>query len=188
MIEFLEQDHLYLVDGVITPSVSQIIKSVLDEYPNVPKHVLQNKAEYGTKVHELIERLEKGETLEELAVIASDEQRNSLVAYKAIREEHPFQIKDMEQIVGNERCCGRYDILTTDGMLIDLKTNARLPKRHLEIQLGLYYYLMGMESHAGACIWLPKKGKAKWVEVTPISNAECEEILKQYEETHVDTD
>ena len=66
MLEFLEAEHLYLLDGVIIPSVSEILRFVFpDKYKGVPAEVLSKKAEYGTKVHEAIEILEKtGEVIE----------------------------------------------------------------------------------------------------------------------------
>lgn len=188
MIEYIDEGHIYLVDGVITPSVSQVIRSVLDEYKGVSLSVLQNKANYGTLMHELVEQYENGKPVEELAEIASEEHLGSLVQYVSLRAEHPFKVKSMEQIIGNDHVCGRYDILDEEDILYDVKTNARLPKEHLEIQLGLYYWLMGIEKDKGYCIWLPKGKKAKLVEVTPITNKQCEELIRKYEEAHINTD
>ena len=41
MVEFIEEGHIYLVDGVIVPSVTQILHRVFPEkYEGIPKEVL----------------------------------------------------------------------------------------------------------------------------------------------------
>ena len=48
MVEFLEKEHIYLVDGVIVPSVTQILEKIFpDKYKGIPEDILQRKASYG---------------------------------------------------------------------------------------------------------------------------------------------
>ena len=55
-IEFVEDGHLYLISGILVPSVSEILNFIFpDKYSNVPKKILNSKAEYGSRVHEAIE-------------------------------------------------------------------------------------------------------------------------------------
>ena len=67
-IEFIEDSHQYLCDGVLIPSVSELIRfKFTDAYKGIPEKILKKKASYGTKVHDYIERFIKGEfTLEDL--------------------------------------------------------------------------------------------------------------------------
>ena len=59
MIDFLEEPHIYLVDGVITPSVSEILHFIFpDKYKGVDKRILNRKAQYGTAIHESVEMYE----------------------------------------------------------------------------------------------------------------------------------
>ena len=59
MIEFLEKPHIYIVNGIIPPSVSEILHFIFpDKYKGVDKRILNKKAEYGTKIHESIEMYE----------------------------------------------------------------------------------------------------------------------------------
>ena len=56
MIEFLEEPHIYLVDGIVVPSVSEILHFIFpDKYKNVNKAILEAKAKYGTQIHESVE-------------------------------------------------------------------------------------------------------------------------------------
>ena len=66
MIDFIEEQHIYLKDGIITPSVSEILHFIFpDKYKNISAKILNKKAEYGSKVHEAVEILEKtGEVIE----------------------------------------------------------------------------------------------------------------------------
>ncbi len=58
-IEFLEQSHVYIVDGLIVPCVSNILAYKFNDYVGVSKEVLNRASELGTKMHESIERFEK---------------------------------------------------------------------------------------------------------------------------------
>lgn len=180
-IEFVEDGHIYLYDGVIVPSVSQIIRFELNEFSGVPSQILRNKAKYGTKVHELIESIENGLTLEEINEMRIDPYiKVTLKEYLRIRHEKELKIAHIEKMIGNSHCCGRLDVQLEDGTIGDFKTNREFPKRHLEIQLGFYNYLDGREGK-GFCIWLPKGMPGQFIEVDPISNKECEAIIARYE-------
>ena len=65
-LEFFEAGHIYLVDGVIVPSITEILQSKFGgKYAHVSKAVLRAAADKGTAVHDAIERYCKtGETSE----------------------------------------------------------------------------------------------------------------------------
>lgn len=58
-LEFDDETHRYIVNGIITPSVSKLLSLKFDDYPNVPKAVLQAAADRGTEMHKAIEVFEK---------------------------------------------------------------------------------------------------------------------------------
>ena len=58
-LEFDDETHRYIVNGIITPSVSKLLSLKFDDYPNVPKAVLQAAADRGTEMHKAIEEYEK---------------------------------------------------------------------------------------------------------------------------------
>ena len=46
-LEFIEEGHLYLYEGVIIPSVSEILRFIFpNKYKDIPEEVLNRKAEY----------------------------------------------------------------------------------------------------------------------------------------------
>lgn len=59
-IEYIDKTHTYIVDGAITPSVTQVIKYVFpDKYAGVSDYVLKNAGRKGTALHSTIEDYEK---------------------------------------------------------------------------------------------------------------------------------
>ena len=124
MIEFIEQQHIYLVDGVITPSVSQILHFIFpDKYKNVDKKILNRKAEYGTKIHESVELYEnniKTMTLEEAfdVTVQAQElnyiQEASLRQYVKIKRENYITVLEQEQMIQYEKkYAGRFDMIAS---------------------------------------------------------------------------
>ena len=59
MINFLEEPHLYLKDGILVKSVTQILELIFpDKYKDIDKKILSNKAIFGSKGHSIIENLD----------------------------------------------------------------------------------------------------------------------------------
>ena len=98
MVEFIEEGHIYLVDGVIVPSVTQILHKVFPEkYEGIPKEVLNAKANYGTDVHKYIEIINKKKLKRPLAYIKKYcnpdmYQEESIRQYLEILKEYNIEI------------------------------------------------------------------------------------------------
>lgn len=179
MIDFIEQQHIYLVDGVITPSVSQILHFIFpDKYKNVDKKILNRKAEYGTKIHESVEMYEtniKTMMLEEAfdVTVQAQElnyiQEASLRQYVKIKRENYITVLEQEQMIQYEKkYAGRFDMIASIKekiCLCDIKTTAELDKEYLSWQLSYYEMAMGKEFERLYAIWLPKKGLGELVEI-----------------------
>ena len=179
-VEFIEQGHIYLVDGIITPSVSEILRFIFpDKYANVPPRVLEEKALFGTHIHEAIEAYERGEEPH-----LTDMEWVTFRQYLKVKEEYQITPLEMEEIVHYEgRYAGRLDMIAlVDGefCLIDFKTTSKLDIESLEWQLGMYS-LAKRQSYKCYALWLPKKDLAKLVEINPKTEKEISEVLERYE-------
>jgi hypothetical protein len=187
MLEFVEEGHLYLYCGMIIPSVSDILKFIFpNKYKDVPDYILQNKAEYGSLVHELVEQLENGKTIEELK---QDYEFNYIV--EASLEQH-LRLKkeyEIETISQEETVCykglyaGRYDseaMIKRELSLVDRKTTAELDEEYLSWQLSYYELAKGKRYKKLYVEWLPKKGLGKIVEIKRKSKKELIEMLEKY--------
>ena len=176
-IEFIEETHQYLLDGVIVPSVSSIIAWYFgDKYKDVPTDVLRKAAEYGTNVHNAIEEyIETG--------IVSEKFTQQVIDYIGLEDENTIIIENSEQMVHYEDFyAGRYDLLgqvNYEPSLIDIKTTYAVDKEHLALQLGLYRMALGRELKC-YCLWLPKTGRGQLIEIAPYTNEQLKSILIAY--------
>ena len=187
MIEFIEDGHIYLKDGVIIPSVSEILHFVFpDKYAGIDKEILDKKAEYGSKIHEAIECVEQGKTLPELDSI----QEFSINQYQRLKEKNNIEVIAQEQMIHfKDKYCGRFDMTAkVNGFysLCDIKTTATLDKEYLSWQLSFYELafvsMYGMSPFEKLyAIWLPKKEYGEVVEIERKSKSELLEKLKEYE-------
>ena len=66
IIEFIPETHQYLVDGILTPCVSNILAYKFKDYGSVSREVLQRASERGTELHEAIEDYERRGTESDL--------------------------------------------------------------------------------------------------------------------------
>lgn len=187
MVEYIEESHTYLVDGIIVPSVTQLLQFKFPEkYKGVPESVLNSKAEYGTKVHKLIEILNSEncfkpviEAVKEFDYIIA----NSLEQYTKIFSNNKIAPISQENIVYNDRVAGRYDLLAEvngDISLCDIKTTATLDKDYLSWQLSIYNYLGKLNVKKLYAIWLPKKDLGKLVEVEFKTDEEIENLIEEW--------
>ena len=183
-IEFLEDSHQYLVDGVLVPSVSELIRfKFVDMYQNVPDKVLKKKADYGTKTHRAIEQFIKGEfTLEELNKKRIDPNiKIAVEQFEILRKTWAFHIKEIEQpATWKGKYAGTFDLLTIDDYIIDIKTTSELHEEWLRWQLSLYAMALGITHDFHFCIWLPKGKMGKVIQINTLPREECEKLVDDY--------
>lgn len=186
MIEFIPETHTYLVDGVIVPSVTQIIREVSGaDYSSVPGAILNAKAYYGTKVHEWLQAYFEGGTLPEISELMkiSTDQVPELMKDRNIRSEYTERA-----VHYSGRMAGTFDLLANmDGWetLIDHKTTAKYDPEYLAWQCGCYKLCikktLGITVDQCYCLWLPKGKAVQFIEVKPKTEEEVEELLQSYE-------
>ena len=137
-LEYFDDGHIYLVDGVIVPSITEILKIQFgNKYNSVSKETLQRASEAGTQVHEAIQRLcETGEQSD------LPEVRNFLF----LKKKYGFEVLENETPVilfqdDEPISAGRLDlVLKLEGSLCgaDIKRVSTLDKDYLFYQLNLY--------------------------------------------------
>lgn len=179
-IEYIDSLHIYLMNGEITPSVTQILEMIFpDKYKNIPKWILDRKADYGTKVHKAIEDYEKGIYIIDCGAYVFE----SLKQYIKLKEKHNIKVLDQEKIVGyKELYAGRFDMIAEiDGQdcLCDIKTTAEVDKEYLSWQLSMYELAYGHRFDNLYCIWLPKGGLGKLIKINRIEKEEIERKLEE---------
>lgn len=137
-LEFLDEMHLYILNGVIVPSITGILsKKFGRKYDGVDKAVLQRAADAGTAVHEAIEKLCKTGEVEDLPEVKN---------FIWLQKQYGFSVVDNEVPVilwiDDIPCAaGRLDmVLQMDGEygLADIKRTSVLDKEYVAYQLNLY--------------------------------------------------
>ena len=67
ILEYFDDSHQYLVDGILVPSITQCLKFRFgNKYAGVDRVTLQRASERGTEIHEAIERYCKTDEESEL--------------------------------------------------------------------------------------------------------------------------
>jgi len=190
MIEFLEDSHLYLVDGIITPSVTQIIQKIFpDKYKGIDKKILNKKAEFGTKGHSIIEHLDVSDLEQAKKEVLNIKNKDLEICIREyLRLVEKLKIEPLEhelRVHYKYLYAGTLDMIANvNGIesLIDIKFTAELDKEYLEWQLGMYQLACGKVFEKCYCLWLPKKNLGQLVEIVPKTK---EEILNKLEELEI---
>ena len=167
-----------------------IIYFFTNKYSDVPKWILNAKAEYGSRVHEAIERLEKGETLPQLNYL----QEASLEQWKKLKSENKIEVIEQEKMVNyGSHYCGRFDMIANVNgaySLCDIKTTAKLDKESLSWQLSFYALAHNPDKYETEfekfyAIWLPKRELGEVIEIERKSKEELLEMLNKFEEEQI---
>lgn len=181
-LEFFEDEHLYLVDGVIVPSITQILKIRFgNKYKDVPKDVLQKASQDGIRVHEAIEQYCQNGT---------DSDLPELRGFKFLQKSFNFEVDDNEIPVilfddGEPFAAGRIDLaikINDELGLADIKRTSQLDKDYLFYQLNLYRLAyaqsMPFEPTFLKAIWL-RDDKRKFVDI-PVNEAFAFRMIEDY--------
>lgn len=190
MVKFVELGHYYVNSkGIVIPSVSDLVDFHFNgTYANVPEHILEAAADYGTKMHSLLEAYDNGElNLEHIQLSQIDPNlKEGVNQYSELKKKYMIYPTSQEAKVDyQERYAGRYDKLDAQKILWDVKTTSKKYEDKWACQLGYYYLALGVEKEVGYVIWIPKKQKAQVILIHPWTNQQCIEGLEEYEK-HLD--
>ena len=139
ILEYIDETHTYIYDGVILPSITQILKSKFgNKYNGVSKEVLQKASEKGTEVHQAIEDYEK-RSIDNANCL---ELRN----YKFLKKHYNFNCIDNEVPIvlfhnGIPVSAGRVDLILEDEGKVgiaDIKRTSVFDKEYVAYQTNLY--------------------------------------------------
>lgn len=182
-LEYIDETHTYLYEGIMLPSVTQILAYKYNDYANVPEYILQRAGERGTAVHKSIEVFNK---------TGVDDGTQQVHDFRFLQKQYGFEVLDSELplvIFDNDIpvACGRLDMtFEMDGSvgIADIKTNATLNKDKIAYQLNLYR--IGLKQSYNVDAKLLKiihlrDGKRKFIDI-PVIEEMTMELLRQFEE------
>jgi hypothetical protein len=171
--------HQYMLDGVILPSVTQVLKGVgIIDFSNIPPSRLEAACKFGTAVHKATELWDKG-TLDE--VVLDPHLKPYLDGWKLFRKEtgfNPIAIEEplyskIYRVAGTPDRLGQWNI-NTPFVIPDIKTTFELSPANA-IQLA-GYELMWKEFDKGADI------KAKYIRISVLLNDKGTYKIEEYKD------
>lgn len=139
LLEYIDETHTYIYDGVILPSITQMLKIKFGKkYNSVDEKVLKKAAEKGTAVHQAIENYEK-RSIDDASCV---ELRN----YKFLKKQFDFKCLDNEVpivLFYNDKpiAAGRVDLIIEDKGKVgiaDIKRTSVFDKEYVAYQTNLY--------------------------------------------------
>ena len=137
-LEYFDEEHLYLVDGIIVPSITQILKHKFGrKYEGIDRATLQKAADKGTQIHEAIERYCKTGEKADFPEVRNFAFLQKQYKFTVIGNEIPVILFRADDPIG----AGRLDlVLEMDGKIggVDIKRTSALDKEYLAYQLNLY--------------------------------------------------
>ena len=192
-LEYDDESHTYLCDGLIVPSVTEIIRDHLgSKYDGVPADVLAEAARKGTLLHEVIESAEKSACAETYELSSDEaEMSDEFASYLRLKNEYGITCEGNEMPLlicrkGRIVAAGRMDMLAFNGDgelgIIDFKRTYELDDEYLAFQLTLYgmgvKYSYNIEPAFHACMWLRGK-RGRFVPYEPIEK-QVGEMLDEF--------
>lgn len=182
VLEYIDETHTYIYDGVVLPSITQILKVKFGgKYDGIPKATLERAAEQGTAVHQAIEDYEQHGIESELLELRNYKFLKRAYKFECIANEVPVVLfKDDEAVA-----CGRLDLVLTEGEKVglgDIKRTSALDKNYLAYQLNLYRiayqqcYGTNIEFLRGIHL---REDTRKYVNL-PINESLANEVINEY--------
>ena len=183
LLEYIDESHTYIFNGVILPSITQILKVKFgNKYLGVSNSTLERAANLGTEVHKAIEDYEtkgiENIELKELRNYVFLKVRNN---FKCLKNEVPIVLFLDDKPVA----AGRVDlILEQNGQvgIADIKRTSTFDKEYVAYQTNLYR--IGYQQTYGEDITFLRglhlrDNTRKYIEL-PISEEMPLDLVKEY--------
>ena len=183
LLEYIDETHTYIYDGVILPSITQILKLKFgNKYAGVSERTLDRASELGTMVHKKIEEYEtRG---------IDDKDSKELHNYKFLKDRYGFKCLQNEIPIvlfldGEPVGAGRVDlILEMDGKvgIADIKRTSVFDKEYVAYQTNLYRigYQQSYDKKVEFLTGIHLRDNVRKFISLPINEEKPMELLKEY--------
>lgn len=157
-ITFNSENHEYLADGVVKPSVTQIISWYFNkDLSSIPQHILISAQNRGIDIHEDCDLILQG-------LPSKSEYINEIAEFKRLMLKNKIKADRIEEIIYGFTpygdFCGTLDLYDTKSKtLYDIKTTSDTHMEEWKAQTNMYRYAlerMGCKVKKIKIIWLPK--------------------------------
>lgn len=183
-LEFYSEDHQYICDGHLIPSVTQLLSYRFGKkYDGISSSTLSEAARKGTETHSAIERLCKTGEMTDLPEVKNFLFLKKMFKFEVVDNEVPVILFHAQKPI----CAGRLDmVIERNGELglADIKRTSVLDRDYLFYQLNIYKiayeqcYWKDIEFLAGLHL---KENKRKFAPI-PIDGQMAWELVAEYME------
>jgi hypothetical protein len=182
-LEYDDDTHTYIVDGVIVPSVTQILGVKFgNKYAGVNRSTLERAANRGTAIHKAIENFCK---------YGEDDGAKEVHNFNFLKKRYGFNVLENETpiIISKDDtpiAAGRLDLILDikgDTAIADIKTTSVLDKEYLAYQLNLYRigYMQSYGRNVSELYGVHlREDKRKLINI-PVNEGIAWDIIDQYE-------
>lgn len=181
-LEYDDETHTYIVDGLIVPSVTQILKVKFgNKYEYVKRDVLEAAAERGTAIHKAVENYCKG------GVPTCQEAKN----FRWLKYQYDFNVLENEAPIiifkdDTPVAAGRLDLVIDIGeytAIADIKTTSTLDKEYLAYQLNLYRlgYMQSYGIQVHELYGVHLRENIRKIHRIPVNDRIAYSIIEEYE-------
>ena len=181
ILEFNEETHTYICDGMIVPSVTQILKVKFNDYVGVPEHVMEQASIKGTAMHKAIEKYEKTGEISDLKELKNYIFIKKRKGFKNIANEVPIIYEEDGRVL----FAGQLDqIIEMNGNfeINDFKRVSAPNKEKIAYQTNLYKIGYEQSYHkqiAGLNFTHLREDTRKFVPL-PINEEMAKELIYEY--------
>lgn len=139
LLEYIDDTHTYIFNGVILPSITQILKTKFgNKYNGVSKEILNKASQRGTEIHKAIEDYERFNI--------DNNECKELRNYKFLKRQFKFKCVDNEVPIvlfldGKPISAGRVDLILEENGNVgigDIKRTSVFDKEYVAYQTNLY--------------------------------------------------
>lgn len=181
-LEYDDETHTYIYEGIVLPSVTQIMKLKFGgKYDNVKAGIVRKAAKKGTMIHQAIEKLCQEGEVEDFKEVRNFRFLQKHYGFKVIDNEIPIVLfKDDVAIAA-----GKIDLvldIDDEIYLSDIKRTAVLDKEYLAYQLNLYrigYQQCYGQKVVGLRGMHLRDDKRKFIPI-PINEEKAWELVEEY--------
>jgi hypothetical protein len=180
-VEFDDESHTYLVDGLVVPSVSKILGAKFNDYTTVPEHILKIAAEKGTALHKAIELYETTGQKSDLKEFRNYLFLKKHIGFKNISNELPIIYEENGKVL----FAGQLDqIIEIDGQLgiNDFKRVSAPNKEKIAYQVNLYKlgYEQSYKKRITLLSFMQLREDTRRFNTLPINEQTAKELLKEF--------
>lgn len=181
-LEYDDDEHCYLCDGIIVPSVTQILQTRFShKYDHVDRETLKRAADRGTMIHRAIEYY---------CTMGAETLLMEVRNFKFLCDRYKFTVTENEVPIiiwdGKPIAAGRLDlVIDHEGKkaLADIKTTSSLDKEYLAYQLNLYRigYMQSYGGNIDELYGIHLRDDTRKVVSIPIDERKAWELLEEYD-------